>query len=64
MNKALRRNLMLREKVRAKKFLRDVWHIDQSELTAVHVGRRARTRRPCSCYMCQHLTRRPVVAND
>jgi len=55
---------MLREKLRAKRFLRDIWHINQSELTPVHVGRRARTRRPCSCYMCQHLTRRPVVAND
>lgn len=57
MDKAKRRALATKAKVRASKFLRNVYK--WKEPTSKNIGMRARTRKPCSCDMCQKQTRKP-----
>ena len=47
-----RRARKAREKARAREFLRDVWQNDALAEDEAYVGKRARTRVPCSCPMC------------
>ena len=41
-----------REKQRARDFLRRVWQSDELANDEAFVGKRARTRVPCSCFWC------------
>lgn len=47
-----RRERMAREKVKARKFLREVWQDDALAADDAYVGKRATTRVPCSCDRC------------
>ncbi len=47
-----RRERKAREKEKARKFLREVWKSDALTDDDAYVGKRARTRVPCSCPMC------------
>ena len=52
MNREQRRNRKQLEKEKAKRFLKDVWHQEDLAHNESYVGKRAKTRVPCSCYMC------------
>jgi hypothetical protein len=47
-----RRERKTREKDKARKFLRQVWQCDELAGDEAYVGKRARTRVPCSCHNC------------
>lgn len=47
-----RRERKAREKTKARKFLREVWQVDALADDDAYVGKRARTRVPCSCHNC------------
>lgn len=47
-----RRDRKTREKAKAREFLRQVWQVDELADDDAYVGKRARTRVPCSCHNC------------
>jgi hypothetical protein len=51
-SREIRRKQLEKQKKKAKKFFREIWQDEEFANDNSRVGKRAKTRVPCSCWMC------------